>query len=129
MYICIYYVYISHSIHIYIYIYNPPYGPRGLTGFFRVRCHFLREQTGEHGFPRKPAGSSFRSYRSLRKSPETSRSSREKVIYLGVLYFGSLLARGCERAQHKGWEDRCRQAIRHWGPEGIEATWSLPVPS
>ena len=40
----------------------------------------LREQTGENGFPRIPAGSLCCSYRNLRKSPETSGSLRENVI-------------------------------------------------
>ena len=40
----------------------------------------LREYSGENGFPRKPTGSLFCSYRNLRKSPEASGSLRENVI-------------------------------------------------
>ena len=40
----------------------------------------LREQRGENGFPQKPTGSLFGSYRHLRKSLETSGSLRENVI-------------------------------------------------
>ena len=52
------------------------------TGYglrFSMDVH-LREQTGENGFPRKPTGNLFCSYRNLRKSPETSGSLRENVI-------------------------------------------------
>ena len=51
----------------------------------------LREQTGENGFPRKPTGSMFCSYRNLR------RDLREFTgeCSLGILYSSSLLLQEC----------------------------------
>ena len=48
----------------------------------------LREQTGENGFPRKPTGSVFCSYRNLRKPLGNYRrmSSRNPVLHFPLRY-------------------------------------------
>ena len=60
------------------------YGLRFSTETYWNPC----EQTGENGFPRKPTGSLFRSYRNLPKSPSTSGNSRENVcIYIYIYIY------------------------------------------